>query len=147
MIPQLNSTKNRKIYKLNNTSIYKSFDKMEKIEVTDIEHKKCKEFMQDKECELCKKLFDDFINKKGFYNLVKSPPQLISEEDIKKYGYKKALELARKDFIRTAEGFARCKVLCRKHQALVREDNNERNERGMDIPRDFSLLRIKKSLV
>ena len=36
----------------------------------------CEDYLSDKNCELCEVLFDDLLNKKGFYNLVKNPPQL-----------------------------------------------------------------------
>ena len=107
----------------------------------------CEEFLKDKKCDLCETLFNDLLNKTGFYHLLKNPPKLVIEEDIEEFGYGEAVRLAREDFVKPAEGFARCKNLCRKHQAIIRKDNNERNKKGLDIPIDFSLLRIKKSLI
>lgn len=107
----------------------------------------CEEFLKDKKCDLCEQIFNDLLNKTGFYNLIKNPPKLVIEEDIEEFGYEEAVKLAREDFVKPSEGFARCKNLCRKHQAIIRKDNNERNKLGMDIPTDFSLLRIKKSLI
>ena len=109
--------------------------------------KECEDFLKGKNCELCEQIFEDLLNKTGFYDLVKSPPELVTQEEIDKLGYEKVVDIARKEFINPAEGFARCKMLCRKHQVMIRRDNNERNGKGMDIPKDFSLLRIKKSLI
>lgn len=120
---------------------------MEEDNLNKIERKRCEEFLHGKNCELCEQLFADLLNKEGFYNLVKNPPELVSQEDINKLGLKEAIDVAKEEFIKPAEGFARCKMLCRKHQAMIRRDNNERNDNGMDIPEDFSLLRIKKSLI
>lgn len=120
---------------------------MEEVNLNKIEQERCEAFLKGKNCELCEQIFNDLINKVGFYNKIKSPPELISKEDINEFGYEEAVKLTKQDFIRAAEGFARCKTLCRKHLVIIRRDNNERNERGMDIPEDFSLLRIKKSLI
>lgn len=112
-----------------------------------IEKKRCEDFLKDKNCELCEQIFDDLLNKTGFYNLVKNPPELVSKEDIDELGYDKAVSITRDDFIKPAEALARCKVLCRKHQIIIRRDNHERMEKKLEIPEDFSLLRIKKSLI
>lgn len=120
---------------------------MDRKTLKDINHSECREFMKGKKCEFCEKLFDDIINKTGLYDFIKNPPELIDEDDVEEFGLKKSIELARDGFVRDAEGFARCKVLCRKHHMIIREDNNERNDKGIDIPTDFSLLRYKKSLI
>lgn len=115
--------------------------------VKDPEHQICRDYVAGKNCEFCEQLFNDLLNQEGFYPLIKNPPKILSEEDIKEFGREKAIKLVRDELIKPAEGFARTKLLCRKHQSMFRRDNNERSNKGMDIPTDFSLLRIKKSLI
>lgn len=120
---------------------------MEEENINKIEQKRCLDFLKGKKCELCEQIFDDLLNKTGFYKLVRNPPQLVSQYDIDKLGYEEAVRVTKKEFIKPADAFARCKLLCRKHQTMIRRDNNERMSKGLEIPTDFSLLRIKKSLI
>lgn len=114
----------------------------------DVEHKICREYLKGKPCEMCEQIFQDLINHTGFYNKIQNPPELLTDEDIEEYGSgEEAYKALYDEFVRPAEGFARCHALCREHQKVLRNDNQERNELGMDIPTDFSLLRYKKSLI
>lgn len=101
------------------------------VDVKDIEHKKCREFLKDKKCQFCEKIFNDLLNKEGVYNELESPP-IIEKSD-------------REEFIRNAQGFTRTHHLCGKHFRIFRKDNKKLNKKGIDIPRELNLIKLRRS--
>ena len=101
------------------------------IEVKDDSHKDCREFLKDKKCQFCEKLFDDLINKKGIYDDLENPPSIEKSD--------------KEEFISNAQGFARTYYLCGKHFRIFRKDNKKLNEKGIEIPRELTLTKLRRS--
>ena len=100
-------------------------------EVKDENHKKCRDFLKDKKCDFCKKLFEDFINKRGHYDKIDNPPVFTIED--------------KEEFIQDAQGFARSYNLCNKHFKVFRKENKKLNEKGIEIPRELNLTKLRRS--
>lgn len=101
------------------------------LEVKDIEHKKCREFLKNKKCQFCEKLFDNLLNKDGIYDKLENPPIIeISDKE---------------EFIKNAQGFARSHYLCGKHFRIFRKENKKLNESGIEIPAELKLIKIRRS--
>lgn len=99
--------------------------------VKDENHQICRRYLRNKKCEFCEELFNDLLNKTGNYSKMENPP-LIEEID-------------RKEFVQNAQGFARSHHLCNKHFKIFRKENKKLNEKGIEIPSDLILMKIRNS--
>lgn len=97
------------------------------------EDKSYEEYIDGKECTLCRKFFKDCENNEGIYVLFKNKkPSLVKVTNISNY-------------IKKATAIIRSHPVCKKHFKVIKRDNDLRQKKDMEITESLELLNYRRS--
>ncbi len=99
--------------------------------IHDEEIKKCKEYLKDKECDMCKKIVRDCGNQEGIYKQFS--------------GHKIKLIKVDDNYISMASALIRSHPVCQKHFRVLKKDNDKRHVSNMEISKDLELIKYRRS--
>jgi hypothetical protein len=99
--------------------------------INDGEIIKCKEFLKDKGCEMCKKIVQDCKNNEGVYKHFSNHKIVLVKVD--------------DSYISKASAIIRTHPVCKKHFKIIKRDNDKRQIKDIEITEDLTLLKYRRS--